>query len=90
MYHVYVLLRLKDGKYYTGRTKDPIKRVRLHNLGKVKSTRNRGPFKLVYFEACLSSKDAARREIYLKSSWGKRYIKNRLKNYMKKGPSEIV
>jgi len=37
---------------------------------------------LVYYEACLDKNDAIKREKYLKTSWGKRYIKNRLKNYL--------
>jgi putative endonuclease len=34
---------------------------------------------LIYFEACVNKKDAFRREIYLKTGMGRRYIKNRLK-----------
>ena len=42
---------------------------------------HRIPFKLIYFEVCLNSKDAFAREKYLKSGMGKRYIKNRLKYF---------
>lgn len=37
------------------------------------------PLELIYFEACLNKADAYRREKYLKSGMGKRYLKNRLK-----------
>jgi len=37
------------------------------------------PVNLVYFEACLDKDDAYRRERYLKSGMGKRYLRNRLK-----------
>jgi hypothetical protein len=37
------------------------------------------PIKLEYREGCLNQADATKREKYLKSSWGKPYIKNRLK-----------
>jgi putative endonuclease len=40
------------------------------------------PFELVYWEGCLSEGDAAQREKYLKSAWGKRYIKTRLRRYL--------
>jgi putative endonuclease len=40
------------------------------------------PFKLIYYEACSSGKDAFAREKYLKSGMGKRYLKNRLKDYL--------
>jgi putative endonuclease len=43
------------------------------------STKKRFPFELVYWEGCL---DQAQRDKYLKSAWGKRYIKNRLRNYL--------
>jgi len=54
----------------------------MHNDGKVLSTKNRIPFKLVYFEGCFNQQDATHREKYLKTSWGKRYLKTRLKNYL--------
>lgn len=79
MYYVYVLRSDKDNNFYTGYTKDLKERVKLHNKGKVKSTNNRRPLKLIYYEACLSQQDALQREKYLKTNYGKRYIKNRLK-----------
>lgn len=53
-----------------------------HNAGKVISTKNRGPFELIYYEACLNSQDAFLREKYLKSGMGKRYIRNRIKRFL--------
>ena len=82
MFYVYVLKSLKDNNFYTGYTKDLKKRLLQHNDGEVKSTKNRIPFKLMYYEACLNQQDATHREKYLKTSWGKRYIKTRLKNYL--------
>ncbi len=82
MYYVYVLKSEKDNLFYTGYTNDLKKRLSQHNERKVKSTMNRVPFLLVYFEACLNQQDATNREKYLKTSWGKRYIKSRLKNYL--------
>ncbi len=81
-YFIYVLQSLKDGDFYTGFSDDVIKRVKKHNDGKVTSTKYRTPFKLIYYETCLNKTDALHREIYLKTSWGKRYIKNRLKHYL--------
>jgi putative endonuclease len=68
--------------FYTGYTNDLRERIKLHNLGKVSSTKNRMPLKLIYFEGCLNQQDATHREKYLKSSWGKRFIKGRIKNYL--------
>jgi len=82
MFYVYVLQSNKDGQFYTGYTSNLKDRIKEHNLGISKSTSYRQPLTLVYYEACLNRKDAMHRENYLKTTWGKRYIKNRIKNYM--------
>lgn len=81
-YFTYVLQSKIDGKFYTGYTSDLEKRVYAHNSGKVCSTKKRIPFELIYFEYCRNINDALHREKYLKTTYGKRYIKNRLKNYL--------
>jgi predicted GIY-YIG superfamily endonuclease len=43
------------------------------------STRFRRPLRLIYYEACLEAADAYRRERYLKTGKGKRYLRQRLK-----------
>lgn len=82
MFYTYVLISAKDKKFYTGFTKNLKLRLEQHNRGLVESTKNRKPFKLVYYEACLSQGDATHREKYLKTTYGKRYIKNRIKSYL--------
>jgi putative endonuclease len=81
MYYTYVLQSKKDCKLYTGYTKNLKLRFKQHNEGKVASTKNRTPFELIYYEACLNAEDATRREKYLKSYYGKMFLKNRLKSY---------
>ena len=71
-----------DQNLYVGLTKNLITRLRLHNQGRVAATKHRRPFDLVYWEGCLNAQDAARREKYLKTAWGKRYIKVRLRGYL--------
>ena len=82
MFYVYILKSLKDGKLYTGCTNNFQRRVNERKKGAVFSTKSRRPLKLIYYEACLDQKDAKEREKYLKTAWGKRYLKNRLKNYL--------
>ena len=82
MYYTYILQSRKDKQLYIGYTNDLKNRLVEHNLGKVASTKNRLPVKLVYYETCLNQQDATHREKYLKTAWGKRYIKQRLKNYL--------
>lgn len=81
IYYVYVLLSEKDNLFYTGYTSDLKNRLELHNAGKVFSTKNRTPLRLIYYEGCLNQQDATRREKYLKSGNGKIYLRNRLSNF---------
>ncbi|MEK7310316.1 MAG: GIY-YIG nuclease family protein [Planctomycetota bacterium] len=82
MFYVYVIRSRKHGRCYTGYTDDLRKRFKEHNNNKVISTKNRGPFELVYYEAWLNKYDAITREKYLKTGMGKRYLKNRLKRFL--------
>ena len=79
MVYTYVLKSKKDGKWYTGFTRNLRERFKQHNNNKVFSTKGRAPLELIYYEACANEHDAAAREKYLKSGMGKRYLKNRLK-----------
>ena len=83
-YYTYVLLSLKDYKFYIGFTKDVLKRFKQHQAGLNESTKYRLPLKLLYYEAHLSKEDALRRESYFKTSSGKRTLRNMLKESLKK------
>ncbi len=80
MYYVYVLRSEKDSNLYTGFTSDLKRRFQEHNSGEVASTKHRTPLQLIYYEASRNRSDALRREKYLKTSYGKRYLKHRLKS----------
>ena len=81
MFYVYVLKSLADEGFYIGCSKDLKSRMKSHFSGKVYSTRERLPVQLIYYEACLNEKDAFHREKYLKTTYGRRYLKHRLKAY---------
>lgn len=81
-YYTYVLKSQFDNAFYTGYTSNLHRRIAQHDNGEVLSTVNRRPLILIYFEGCLRRSDALAREKYLKSGMGKRYIRNRLKNYL--------
>jgi len=81
-FYVYILKSEKDNNFYTGYTANLRIRLAQHDNGEVSSTKNRRPLKLVYFEGCINQQDATHREKYLKSSWGKRYIKTRLQKFL--------
>lgn len=80
-YYVYVLESLKDGEKYTGYTSNLPLRFEAHQAGKVPSTKDRRPLKIIYFEGCLNQQDATKREKYLKTHYGKMFLGNRLKSY---------
>jgi putative endonuclease len=81
VHYVYVLHSESDRMFYTGCTADLKARLEDHSAGRVPATKLRRPLRLVYYEASDSALDAFRRERYLKTSYGKRYLKNRLRAY---------
>jgi len=81
MWYVYILQSKKDNYLYVGLTNDLRQRLKMHNEGKVYSTRLRRPFEPIYYEAHHNKNDAAKREQFLKTGWGKNWIKRTLQNY---------
>ena len=79
MFYVYVLQSSKNGQLYTGSTSDLRKRFKEHNSGLSEYTKHRGPYTLLYYEACGNELDAREREKYLKTGMGKRFLRNRIK-----------
>lgn len=82
MYYVYVLMNSKDENRYVGYTRNLKLRFETHNKGRVHSTKDKRPLKLIYYEACLDQQDATHREKYLKTYHGKMFLKKRLKSYL--------
>ncbi len=82
-FYIYVLESLKDGKRYIGYTNNLKKRIEEHKDELSFATKFRLPFKLIYFEGCLNSEDAKRRENYLKKTQGLRFLGLRLIQYQR-------
>ena len=82
MHYTYVLLSNDGTRFYTGYAGDLRNRLRQHQSGRVRWTASRRPIRLIYYEACLSREDALRRERFLKSGKGKRYVRSRLAAYL--------
>lgn len=81
MQYVYILQSEKDGELYTGCTMDLKRRLTLHNTKKVPATAKRAPLKLIHYEAFIHPKDAFEREQYLKTQWGRNYIRKALRHF---------
>jgi putative endonuclease len=77
LYFVYVLKSKKDNKRYIGFTDNLDRRISEHNAGLVKSTRNRRPLELVYFEKFGKKSEAMKREKYFKTGFGRAFLKNK-------------
>ena len=75
MYFVYILLSLKDGRTYVGYTKDLNNRLQKHNYGEVKATKHRCPLKIIFSERFSSIQEAKQRELWWKSSSGRKKLK---------------
>lgn len=82
-YFAYVLLSLKDKKFYVGYSEDLEKRIKEHFKGKVKSTKYRLPLKLIHYEYFINKKDSKAREIFLKSGFGRDQLRKSLKRTLR-------
>ena len=82
---LYILKSEKLDRYYVGISNDAQKRVFEHNSGKTQSTKNYGPWKIIYTEKHPDYKSAREREKYLKSYKGVTEKRKIIKEY-----SEIV
>lgn len=80
-FYIYILESIKDKKRYVGYTTNLARRIEEHKKGLFFATRPRLPMKLIYFEACTNEEDAKRREFYLKTTRGRRFLAKRLKSY---------
>ncbi len=83
MWYAYILQSKRDNELYVGMTNDLRNRVTMHNAGKVFATRFRYPLVSIYYEAHDNKYDAAAREQFLKTGWGKNWIKKNLRYHFK-------
>lgn len=66
--YVYVLKSLKTGDHYLGWTTDLQRRLDAHNNGLNRSTKNRGPYRLLGYETYSTIEEAKKREKTLKAN----------------------
>ncbi len=82
MHYVYLLESETSGERYIGYTADLRDRLKRHNRNSTVSTANKGPWRLIYYEAYLVKKDALGREKFLKSGSGWHFLKKQLRHYI--------
>jgi putative endonuclease len=80
MSYIYVLKSSKNGKRYIGSTDlQPEERLKKHNYGSNKFTKRNSPFKIVHQESYPNKTEARKRENFLKSGVGRKYLDEILK-----------
>jgi len=75
MYFVYILKGRKTGSHYIGSCGSIETRLQDHNSNQVRSTKNKGPYELIYKEEFASKREALKREKQIKSYKGGRFFK---------------
>lgn len=78
MYTVYILQDSR-GKFYKGMTNNMDRRLKEHRSGHTTSTKNLKNLIVIYTEKYDRFEEARKREVYLKTAAGRRFIKNILR-----------
>ena len=80
-HYTYIIESEISGRWYYGHTSDTNTRLAQHNSGRTKSTRNRGPWKLIFKRKFENKFEANRFELELKRLKNKEYIKCEFAKY---------
>jgi putative endonuclease len=78
MYFVYIAEN-NQGKHYIGATSNVDARIKKHNHHGNRSTRQQGPWKLIYKEECATKEKAFKRERQIKKYKGGNALKKLLR-----------
>ena len=84
MYYIYIL-KLNNGNCYTGFTEDLARRLGEHENSKVISTKHHKPVTLIHYEVYTLKSNALRREKFLKTTEGKRLLKQQIRDILNHG-----
>ncbi|HTK03834.1 MAG TPA: GIY-YIG nuclease family protein [Alphaproteobacteria bacterium] len=74
-YYLYILFSTLKIKTYVGITDNPERRLQEHNNGKSYFTNRYKPWVLIYLEVFKNKLEASKREKFLKSRSGRRWMK---------------
>jgi len=80
-YSVYVLWWEKLKKRYIGSGDNPVDRLREHKAGQSRFTRGGRPWVLIHTEVCGTKTAALRRERFLKSGVGRKWLDEHIPQY---------
>ena len=82
-FYVYILRSTRTQRFYIGHTEELQKRIAEHNQGRVPSTKNRGPWELIYTEQFPSRSAASRREREIKAMKSHAWVEQLARSYFK-------
>ena len=78
-YFIYVLRSIVYKNRYVGVTENLEKRLKQHNVGKCRYTKGRRPWEIIYTEEYKDLSSARKREIFLKSGQGRKWLDRNIK-----------
>ncbi|MFH0780176.1 MAG: GIY-YIG nuclease family protein [Parcubacteria group bacterium] len=74
MFQTYILKSNKDGIRYIGSGENALERLNRHNRGDYQFTKGHRPWKLIHVEDYSTRSEAIKREKFLKSGQGRRWL----------------
>ncbi|MCH7731233.1 MAG: GIY-YIG nuclease family protein [Candidatus Marinimicrobia bacterium] len=77
-WNVYVIQSQRGKFRYKGMSRNPSDRLESHNAGKVRVTKHYRPFEIIYMEYVGKRSEARKRERYLKSAAGRKFIEKQI------------
>ncbi|MFC2124229.1 GIY-YIG nuclease family protein [Bacteroidota bacterium] len=77
MFFAYILKSEIVGSHYYGHCTDLNMRLKRHNGGKVRSTKSKRPWRLLYYEEFPTRSEAYKRELFFKSRNGYKFLKEK-------------
>ena len=82
---IYILFSKAKNLFYVGSTRenDATKRLVAHNRGKTKSIKSGCPWIIIYEEQHVNYTDARKKELFLKSGTGRKWVKEKFSSYKK-------
>jgi putative endonuclease len=85
LHYTYILESKKTGKWYIGHCTDLKRRLDEHNYGHTRSTRHKGPWKLIFKKGFETKKESIQFELYLKKLKNKDYIRKKFYDWFLNG-----
>ncbi|EKD47060.1 MAG: hypothetical protein ACD_66C00239G0004 [uncultured bacterium] len=82
---IYILFSESKQCFYTGSSRSENAQIRLiaHNSGRVRSTKSGKPWILIYDESHADYHDARKRELFLKTGIGRKWVTEQFGHYKK-------